>query len=144
MVLAWQARQTTRDVDAIFQPAAAVREEARLVAEELGLPDDWLNDAAKAFQSSRSEFRPIDGLEYANLRVQAPTPEYMLAMKVMAARSGYGAERGDKQDIAFLIRLLQLRSPDQVMEVVQRYYDPSRILPRSLYLVQEILEESEP
>ncbi len=32
---------------------------------------------------------------------------------------------------------------EQVMEVVGRYYDPSRILPRSMYLVEEILEENE-
>jgi hypothetical protein len=27
------------------------------------------------------------------------------------------------------------------MDIVDRYYDPSRILPRSVYLVEEILAE---
>ena len=65
----------------------------------------------------------------------------MLAMKVLASRAGIGGERGDAQDIAFLIRLLGLRDADAVMRVVGRYYDPSRILPRSTYLLDEILDE---
>ncbi len=141
MVLAFQARQATKDVDAVFAPAGAVREGARKVAAELDLPEDWLNDAAKGFLSHRTDFRLLAGLELSNLRVQAPTPEYLLAMKVLAARVGPEGQRGDKQDIAFLIRLLHLESAEEVMTIVQQYYDPSRILPRSVYLVDEIFEE---
>jgi hypothetical protein len=54
----------------------------------------------------------------------------MLAMKVMAARSGLGGERGDREDIVFLIELLGLRTSSEVMRIVERYYEPSRILPR--------------
>ncbi len=141
MVLAFQARQATKDVDAIFAPASIMREAARAVAAEMGLPEDWLNDAAKAFSSHRADFRVLAGLEFSHLRVQAPIPEYLLAMKVMAARVELAGERGDKEDIAFLIRLLGLNSAEQVLSIVQQYYDPSRILPRSVYLVDEIFEE---
>ena len=72
---------------------------------------------------------------------QAPTAEYMLAMKVLAARAGIGAERGAAKDIGFLIRLLGLSEAGEVTSIVNRYYDPSRVLPRSIYLVEEILEE---
>jgi hypothetical protein len=102
------------------------------------LPPDWLNDAAKGFLSASGEFTPIPSFQLPNLRVLAPVPEYMLAMKIIAARSGVSM---DREDIAFLIRLLGLRSSGEVMEIAQRYYDPSRILPRSSYLVDEILEE---
>jgi hypothetical protein len=98
MVLAFKARNSTKDVDAIFDPSSDVR-------------------------------------------AAASTAEYMLAMKVLAARAGIGAERGDKEDIAFLIRLLGLGEASELMSIVARYYDPSRILPRSIYLVDEILEE---
>jgi chorismate mutase len=36
MILAFQARQTTKDIDAIFAPAAAVRELAKAIGEEKG------------------------------------------------------------------------------------------------------------
>ena len=87
------------------------------------------------------DFAPIATLDLPFLRVQAPTPEYMLAMKVLASRAAVSAERGDARDIAFLIKLLGITESGEVMEIVGRYYDPSRILPQSLYLVDEILEE---
>jgi hypothetical protein len=38
MALAYDARRSTRDIDAVFQPHGIVAEEARAVAGELGLP----------------------------------------------------------------------------------------------------------
>ncbi|MEP6539563.1 MAG: DUF6036 family nucleotidyltransferase [Bryobacteraceae bacterium] len=140
MVLAFQARQSTKDVDAIFAPANEVREAARSVAGQLDLPIDWLNDAVKGFVSERSRFEKIEGLEFSNLRVQTPIAEYLLAMKVMAARAGLSGERGDGEDFAFLIERLKLKNSDDVLEIVQ-YYNPAQILPRSVYLVDEIFDE---
>ena len=140
MVLAFNARNSTKDVDAIFEPSSGVRKAAAAVAHRLELSPDWLNDAAKGFLSPSGDFIGLDSVDLPNLRVQAPTPEYMLAMKVMAARTGIADDGDDTSDIAFLIRLLSLRQPDAVMEIVSRYYDPSRILPRSVYLVDEIME----
>ena len=65
----------------------------------------------------------------------------MLAMKVLAARAAIGSERGDKSDIAFLIRRPGCSDAAEVMNIVSWYYDPSKLLPRSIYLIDEILEE---
>src|SRR6058998_833345 len=54
MMLAFQVRQTTKDVDAIFAPVDAVREAARFVAGDLDLPIDWLNDAVKGLRRTRN------------------------------------------------------------------------------------------
>ena len=100
MVLAFQARPSTRDVHAIFQPAAIVRELSRHVAAELDLPADWLNDGAKGFVSARHETTPGDLPQFPGLRVVMPTPEYMLAMKCMASRVAAGPnDHGDFADI---------------------------------------------
>ena len=50
----------------------------------------------------------------------------MLAMKVLAARAGAESEQGDAGDIAFLIRLLGITEADSVLNIVSRYYDPTR------------------
>src|SRR2546426_2472192 len=92
MVLAFRSRPSTKDVDAIFQPASLVRELARQVAAERDLPDNWLNDAAKSFISIRHETTDADLPQFQGLRVTAPTPQYMLAMKCMASRIGAGPD----------------------------------------------------
>jgi len=51
MVLAFHARLSTRDLDAVFQPAQTVREAASEVAAELGLNDGWINDGVKGWLS---------------------------------------------------------------------------------------------
>jgi hypothetical protein len=143
MMLAFQARQSTKDVDAIFAPAAEIRAAAARVADEMNLDQDWLNDGAKGFASPAGDFSDRVLPQHPNLRLLTPSAEYMLAMKVMAARATAGADAGDKGDIRLLIRRLGLSSAEQVMAIVQRYYPASQILPRSQYLVDEILDESD-
>lgn len=43
MSLVYDSRRATRDIDAVFHPHGVVLEEAHSVAEELGLPQWWLN-----------------------------------------------------------------------------------------------------
>ena len=75
------------------------------------------------------------------MRILAPSPQYLLAMKVLSARTGAVSGHGDKDDIRFLIDYLKLETAGQVMDIVMQYYDPSRMLPKSSYLVDEIMEE---
>ena len=75
MLLAFNARTSTKDVDAIFEPSADVRKAAAVVANALELPADWLNDSVKGFLSPAGDFTPLPSINLPNLRVQAPTPD---------------------------------------------------------------------
>ena len=49
IVLAYDERRSTRDVDAVFVPKVEVYRAAARVGEDLHLPEGWLNDAVKGF-----------------------------------------------------------------------------------------------
>ena len=85
MVLAFNARLSTKDVDALFQPSTEVRHAAAQVAAERGWPEAWLNDGVKGFISARHEITAGQLPQFSNLRLTMPTPEYLLAMKCVAA-----------------------------------------------------------
>jgi hypothetical protein len=137
MCLVFKARAATKDVDAIFAPIPEIREAAAAVASRFGVPEDWLNDAAKGFFLSDSPRIPV--LKFPHLRVWAPAPEYMLAMKCVSARF----DSHDRTDVAFLIRHLGLECPEEVLEIVCRYYPRERVPPKAGFLVEELFEERE-
>ena len=132
MCLVFQARESTKDVDAVFAPTREIRDAARVVAGEFGVPDDWLNDAAKGFLVSSPP--RIQVLDLPNLRVWAPTAEYLLAMKCISARF----DTHDAADVAFLVRHLGLACPDEVFERITRYYPRERVPPKTRFLVEEL------
>ena len=100
MVLAFNARLATQDVDAVFQPAAIMRELAAHVGAAANLPTDWLNDGVKGFLSARHEVTAGNLPQFPNLRLTMPTAEYLLAMKCLASRLGSAAgEADDTADI---------------------------------------------
>lgn len=142
MVLAFTARLTTKDVDALFQPAQTIRELARRIADEQRLPADWLNDGVKGFISARHETTAGNLPQFPHLRLTMPVPEYLLAMKCMAARiGGTTDEPSDVADIVFLIRHLQFLSAQKVLDLVGHYYPANRIPVKTQYLVEGLFEE---
>lgn len=142
MVLAFNARLSTKDVDAIFHPTALTRELVRRIGEEQQLPADWLNDGVKGFVSTRHETMVGNLPQFPHLRLTMPVPEYLLAMKCMAARvGGTDGEGSDIPDIVFLIRHLGLRNARVVLDLVGQYYPESRIPMRTQYLVEGLFEE---
>lgn len=141
MVLAFDARETTRDVDGIFAPKQVIASSAEEVGSELGLPLDWLNDGVKGFVSSKGELTDESLPQFSHLRLMRPTATYLLAMKCMAARvTGYDTS-GDAQDILTLCRHLGLASADAILDVVSDFYPDAQVLPKTRYFVEELASQ---
>jgi len=135
MCLAYAARPSTLDVDGLFRPARQVREAAARVALQAGVSADWLNDGVKGFLSDRGEFSVF--LELDHLRVMVAQPEYLLAMKCLALR--IGTESHDEDDIRYLLRHLAIRSYEQAVAVITRFYPLERFPRKTLHALAELL-----
>lgn len=134
MVLLLNSRGVTKDIDAYFAPPTEpVREAVQVVANELGLPSDWLNDGIKGFFFGT----PPQELwvTYEELSVYAVTADYMLALKVYAARNE------DQVDVQTLIRHLEIQSVDEVLNMVERYIPKSLLTPKHTYFAEACMEE---
>src|SRR3990172_9459681 len=120
MVLRFDARLSTRDVDAVIlspREAKIVRELARQVAEESDWPEDWLNDGAKGYLVGISEGDVL--FQSPGIEARAPSLEQLLAMKLSAWR--------DDLDISDARRLLRevvntsKRTRDEIWESLEPY-----------------------
>ena len=145
MVLAFNARKSTKDVDAIFQPAAAIRAAIKEIQYEQDFPNNWMNDAAKVFTSPKH----TAGIEeaknlphFSHLTVFWPRPDYLLAMKAIASRVDVvGENQRDVEDIKLLVKHLGLKSPTEVFDIVQKYYAANLIPPRTQYVVKMVFQK---
>ncbi len=138
MCLAYAARPSTQDVDAVFRPAATVREAAARVAQRAGIGPDWLNDGVKGFLNARGEFAAF--LELDHLRVMIAQPEYLLAMKCLAMR--IGVEFHDEDDVRYLLRHLNIRTYEQAISIIARFYALERFPQKTLNALGELLPKS--
>lgn len=144
MLLAYDSRQATKDVDAIIHPPEVGRRLAAKVAEEMGWHDDWLNDDVRFFVSTvetRHSWKPR-GLNAPYLRISKPTAKYLLAMKVVACRKAIPGHPGDEADIAFLLKQLAIKGTAEVEGIVDKYF-PDTVLPGATRVViDQLLERS--
>jgi hypothetical protein len=141
MVLAFDARQSTRDVDAIFRPKQDVMNAIVEVAADLGLPHDWLNDGVKGFVSGEGELTEDDLPQFSHLRILRPVASYLLAMKCMAARSGAFEMSKDAGDALVLCRHLGLKTEDEILNLVCHYFPAASVQVRTQLFITVLVED---
>jgi hypothetical protein len=136
IALAFDERRATRDIDAVFEPKSIVYEAAAVVAERLGLPGGWLNDAVKGFLAG-SDPAAAPVLDLPGLRCLAASPETLLALKVLAHRVGE-----DEDDLRLLAAELGLTEAKDVLAIAERTYG-DRLEPAARFFVEQVFDEQE-
>ena len=131
IALAFDERRSTRDVDAVFEPKAAIYAEAAGMAEERGLPEGWLNDAVKGFLGGPDE-DATRVLDLPGLSVATASPRILLAMKVLAHRAGE-----DDGDVRLLAGELGLTTAAEVLDVATVVYG-DRLDAAARFFVEEL------
>jgi hypothetical protein len=137
IAIAYDARRSTRDIDAVFEPKIAIYEVAAEVGGRLGLPVGWLNDAVKGFlEGGDPHATPV--VELPGLRCLAASPRILLALKVLAHRVGE-----DEDDVRLLARELGLRTSSEVMAIAEEVH-PDRLDAAARFFVEEVFADDEP
>ncbi len=134
LVLLYEARETTRDVDAFTLEAGGsgeLRAAAGSVAARLGLPEDWLNDGAKGYVRGLAPGETV--MSAPRLVVRSPAAYQLLAMKLSAWR--------DDLDVADARLLLSRIIGDRasVWKQVEPHLMPGREL-KAQYAFEDLWE----
>lgn len=138
VVLAYDSREATKDVSAIFKASLLVRKVAAEIAKEHKLAPDWLNDAVMGLLPGSPKFKTTL-LDIRGLKIWVPEPVYLLVMKVISARPS----TQDRDDLKFLVNYLKIKSPKVVLDLVENYYPYSAIPASVTCLVESLFEAME-
>lgn len=133
MLLAYDSRVITRDVDALFAPDGPILEAVREVATQIGWPRSWLNNQASSYMS-RTPGEGATVFDHPYLQVVVTPADHLLAMKVLAARSVR-----DREDIELLLDRLKITSAATVWDTVARFFPDTEIPQRSRLLIDDLI-----
>ncbi len=134
MALAYDASRVTRDVDARFVPHGIVLDEARQVAQDLGLPPWWLNEQATVYISGKDDPGKRRVFDHPGLRVMAASPEHVFAMKALAARTR------DIDDLRLLAGMAGVRSSADALRICAEFFPDEPVSQRSTAVLRELFD----
>lgn len=126
MMLAYNARNGTHDLDGVMSPADPDTTElfhrlAAEVAREHKIDQDWINIQVKDIMHGqgfkRVNFEPVSPYTWSNLKLLFGKPGYLLSMKVQALRPG----KQDFNDIVHLLRILRIKTLAGMQAEVEKY-----------------------
>ena len=141
MCLVFSARISTKDVDAVFEPAKIMRKAIFEVGVANQWDWNWINDDVAGFLSASEsglvESKNVPRLSH--LKILFPRPEYLLAMKCLSARSGTEDEPSpDLDDALFLCRHLGIIERARIEGIVRDYYPDESLSPNSEFFIEEL------
>ena len=144
-------RQSSADVDAVaITDQAFVDRIAREIATKRGWPVDWVNDGVRTYLSplvDAPEDHVLTGTYPTEvrpgLRVYVPTPEYMLAMKLMSMRIDEATGGKDKDDILSLMSVVGIKTKSELIAAASAYYPEARVSAKLLLAADALVAEGQ-
>jgi hypothetical protein len=142
MMLAYNQRIITNDVDAVVIPAESATPFVRQVAEELSLHERWLNDDVRVYLGTRGQTRALEKFsDMPGIRVNVATAGYLLAMKALACRDALPGYEGDLGDLEYLIKKMNIKRVDDIQKHVDRYYENDAVSSDKIRILERIIEK---
>lgn len=132
LALVFDARNSTKDIDALFRPSEEFREIINEIANENELEEDWLNDGVKGFFTDKMHadlYKKFD-----NLSVYTVDPESMLALKLTSARFA----SKDMDDSIVLMKHIGIKTENELFDIIERYTSKNQQTINSHYFTKEV------
>lgn len=130
-------RRSTSDIDAVIIPTGVAADIVTDLANERGLPKNWLNDAALAYVPPVGPDDWVEVIRRGNVRVSIGSVHMLLAMKLLANR---GVR--DSDDIAFLLAACNVTSLDDAQDIYERYHAQAVLSPNATARIQHWLDQT--
>ena len=127
MTLVYDARDSTYDIDALYKPKEVMEAIINEIAKEYGLSRQWLNDDVSMFTMELEKLTSSTYLKLSNLTIDVVDAEYLLSMKLLAARE----DSQDLHDASVLIKHLGIESVEELYSLIDAYegrYHPTTLL----------------
>ena len=142
MMLAYDSRNATRDIDAIFQPVEEGQRLIAKVAKDLDLHDQWMNNDVKVFVADREIKRQLPQFNgWSHLKISVPVSAYLLAMKAIACRDALPGFSGDQGDLKVLIKKMNIRSVAEIQETIDKYFEDEVLGAHNIRVLTKLIQE---
>jgi len=147
LMLASNFRVATQDVDAVVEENQdMITRLVEDIARVRHWPKDWLNDGVRTYlspqvsgiQEHHTLFRAYPSEQEPGLRVFVPSPEYMLAMKLMAMRIDPSGGKSDVADILNLLDVVGFTTQEEVIDFAASFYPEAKISARLRLGIREL------
>lgn len=135
LALVFDARDSTKDIDALFRPSEDFRQIIDEIANENELESDWLNDGVKGFFTDKMHADLYK--QYDNLSVYTVDPESMLALKLTSARFA----SKDMGDSIVLMKHIGIKSEDELFDIIEKYTSKNQQTINSYYFTKEVFAQ---
>lgn len=118
LALAYDARDATYDIDAIYRPKGEIKEIIDAISGENNLNSQWLNDDVSMFFTEN-----VTSFEYrslSNLTIKVVDAKSLLAMKLISARSN----TSDLSDAVTLMKTLSIKGTEELYSIIETHGFP--------------------
>ena len=135
MCLACAVRPSTQYVDAWFRPVEKMREAATRVAARAHLDPDWLNDARQGLHQLGGRIRALH-------RTGSPARHGGASGVYVCDEVPGDADWRrfhDEEDVRYLLRHLDIRSLEQALAILTKYYPLERFPQKTLDALEGLL-----
>lgn len=130
-------RDATTDIDADFPHNDLVQSIIDEIASEMNLEPNWINKAVTAYIPFETSAMWREILTVGSITIRVASAELLLAMKLKADRG-----LRDRGDIKGLIRLLKIKSVDEITEIYEKFHHQEMLSEKTFQVVERILTES--